>query len=60
MRKKNEHGNEERDSEKSRTTGKKNKERKKDLQLKEGVKKGRMGFRSTERNQEKGHPKEPI
>jgi hypothetical protein len=34
MRKKNEQGDEEKESEKSRTTGKKNKERKKDLQLK--------------------------
>ena len=49
-----------RESEKSRTTGKKNKERKKDLQLKEGVKKNRMGFRSYERKQEIGYLKESI
>jgi hypothetical protein len=60
MRKKNEQENEKRDSEKSRTTGKKNKERKKDLQLKEGVKKDRMGFRSNERKREKGYLKESI
>ena len=39
---------------------KKNKIKEKDLQLKEGVKKNRMGFRSNERKQERGYLKQSI
>jgi hypothetical protein len=58
VRKKNEQGCEERESENPRTTGKNSRERKKDLKRKEGVNNDRLWSRSDERNQEKCYIKE--